>query len=84
MVWYDHNLSTWGWLGMTVVMVAFWGLVITGIVLLVRSVSRTEHRGPTPPARTPEQLLAERLARGEIDAREYHERLDALQGAVRS
>jgi putative membrane protein len=37
---------------------------------------------PAPP--TPEQALADRFARGEIDADEYHQRLDTLRQAARS
>jgi putative membrane protein len=32
---------------------------------------------------TPEQMLAERFARGEIDEQEYHQRLDTLGGKSR-
>jgi putative membrane protein len=39
--------------------------VIVGIVLLVRYFGRSGQ--PATPAHTPEQLLAERFARGEID-----------------
>ena len=48
---------------MTIGAVACWALLIVGIVLLVRSVGRSS----PPTDRTPEQLLAERFARGEID-----------------
>jgi putative membrane protein len=84
MFWNDHNLSAWGWIGMTFGMIAVWGVLITGIVLLVRSLSPEKGLTPTVPPRTPEQLLAERFARGDIDAAEYHDRLDTLQSAVRS
>ncbi|MBC3841220.1 SHOCT domain-containing protein [Streptacidiphilus sp. 4-A2] len=36
--------------------------------------------GAQPGAGTPEQVLADRLARGEIDTDEYQRRLDALHG----
>jgi putative membrane protein len=32
-----------------------------------------------PPSVTPEEVLAHRLARGEIETAEYHERLSALR-----
>ena len=58
-------------------------LVITGIVLAVRHFSGGG--APLPPAAPPrtrdaENLLAQRLARGEIDEAEYRSRLDALRG----
>ncbi len=81
MYWYGDHMSGWGWALGTIGMVAFWGLLITGIVLFVRYVGRSSE----PPAtRTPEQLLAERFARGEIDEAEYRDRLAALHGQVRS
>jgi putative membrane protein len=83
MFFYDHNLSVWGWIGMSVGMVAVWGLVITGIVLFMRSMGAAKPVEPARP-RTAEQLLAERFARGEIDTAEYHDRLNALHGTVRS
>ena len=72
----------WGWSGMivmTLVMVAFWVAVITGIVLLVRYASADGQRGQAPQARTAEDLLAERFARGEIDEEEYRRRLTLLR-----
>jgi putative membrane protein len=77
--WGDQ-MSGWGWALMTISTIAFWALVIAGIVALVRY-TRTAgaERGPEPPARvTPERILAERYARGEIDESEYKRRLDTL------
>ena len=59
-----------GWLGWTVMsvgMVAFWGLVAWAIVAMVRT---KDSGGSTGPAR-PEDVLAGRLARGEISTDEY-------------
>lgn len=87
MFFYDHDLSAWGWVGMTIGMVTFWALVIAGIAWLVRGFSRVDEPWSPPQRPAPEQLLAERFARGEIDEAEYHDRLSALGGrrpAVRS
>ena len=85
MFWYGDHTSSWAWVLMTFGMVAFWGLLITGIVMLTRygaSGTPTEQR---PSAElTPERLLAERFARGDIDENEYTGRLAALRGQVRS
>jgi putative membrane protein len=62
-------------LGILVVLVIV-ALVITGIVLAVRHFSG----GGTSGTRDAENLLAQRLARGEIDEAEYRSRLDALRG----
>jgi putative membrane protein len=80
---YDGPLGAWGWFGMTVGMVAFWALLFAAIYWLVRSTSDKD-RASTPSRATPEQLLAERFAQGEIDREEYESRLDALRGRVRS
>ena len=83
MFWTDHDLTGWGWLAMTVGMVAFWGLLITLTVVLLRGLNRPANRayGPRP---SPEQLLAERFARGEIDEDEYRRRLVTLTAANRT
>lgn len=66
----------WGsWLMMTLTMVGFWGLVAWVIVTLARG----DGRGVTSVPSAPEQILAERFARGEIDQQEYTSRLDALR-----
>ena len=86
MFWIDHDLNGWGWFGMSLGMVVFWGLIIAAFVLLFRSLNTPPERTgaaappPAPPASgTPEQLLAERYARGEIDEEEYRRRLEVLR-----
>jgi putative membrane protein len=85
MYWYGSGMSGWGYALMTVSMVLFWGAVIFGIVALVRYFGRGDQQrpaSPSPPsAHTPERLLAERFARGEIDEDEYQRRLAALRNA---
>ena len=83
MFWTDHDLTGWGWVAMTLSMVVFWGLLITLAVVLVRGLDRPAGpaRGPRP---SPERLLAERFARGEIDEDEYRRRLATLTGADRN
>ena len=68
-----------GWLLMTVVMVLFWAVVITAVVVGIRYLTGVpHHRAPTAPPRA-EDLLAERYARGEIDDDEYRKRLTLLR-----
>ncbi|MFB7666208.1 SHOCT domain-containing protein [Kitasatospora sp. NPDC056138] len=85
MYWYDHGTNGWGFGLMAISMVLFWALIVLGIVALVRYLGRAQQH-PTawpqsrPPGRPePEQLLAERFARGEIDADEYRHRLEVLR-----
>ena len=74
----------WGsWLGMGVVMILFWALVIAAIVALVGYLrgSRDDSRSTSTGDRErPEELLAERFARGEIDEQEYQRRRELLRG----
>jgi len=78
MFWTDHDVSGWGWAVMAISMVLFWGLLIAGGVLLYRGLSRPTGDLPAWPRLSPEQLLAERFARGEIDEDEYQRRLATL------
>lgn len=74
--------SGW-WIVMMVGMVAFWAIVIYGIVWLVQQAAR----GTRGSERTsPRELLDERLARGEIDVEEHARRAAALasSGGARS
>ncbi|MBA2558849.1 MAG: hypothetical protein H0V07_03005 [Propionibacteriales bacterium] len=85
MFWYGDHTNGWGWALMAIGMFAFWGVLITGIVMFIRSTGSAAQRSPhrvAPP--TPEQLLAERFARGDIDEAEYTDRLGVLRGQVRA
>ncbi|MFE8946895.1 SHOCT domain-containing protein [Streptomyces sp. NPDC007856] len=88
MFWYGHGMNGWGWFVMSLSTLLFWALILTVGVLLFRALAR-----PTPPGgghsswqkapsgSGPEQILAERYARGEIDDEEYHRRLATLRGS---
>jgi putative membrane protein len=83
MGWYDNGMSGWGLTLMTLGTVLFLGLVAAGIVALVRSSGRNGQAGTPPtPMTTPRQILANRLASGEIDDDEYRRRLHTLGGAA--
>lgn len=73
MWWWHGSWGWWGWLGMTVGMVVFWGLLIWGVLTLIGYPGRGAER------RSPEDVLADRFAHGEIDADEYRRRLDVLR-----
>jgi putative membrane protein len=60
--------------------VPFWLVFLAAIVVIVVVlVRRSDHRGSTVARNGPEELLAERLARGEIDEDKYRRRRDALR-----
>ena len=78
MYWPDHDLSAWGWIAMATGMLLFWGLLILFGVLIVRALNRPA-AGPSGAARSsPQEILAERFARGEIEEEEYERRAEAL------
>jgi len=65
----------WGF-GMGLVWLVFLGLVVTGVVLVIRGSSEgTSDRGR---GRSALDILDERFARGEIDREEYEERKRVL------
>jgi putative membrane protein len=66
------------------VLTLFFALVITAIVAAVRYLGGPgHHHGPGAhgalPGRRPEELLAERFARGDIDDEEYRRRVALLR-----
>ena len=83
MYWTDHDLTGWGWVAMTVGMIVFWGLLITLTVVLVRGLNRPTGDGSSSRP-SPESLLAERFAQGEIDEDDYRRRLATLTGTDRT
>lgn len=86
MFWYDGgNMGWWGYAGMGIGMVLFWALIIVGIIALVRfsMADRSTGRPVAPPVASPEQVLADRFARGEITDTEYQERLAVLRDHAR-
>lgn len=81
---YWGHMNGWGIAFMVVQMLLFWGLIVTGIVLVVRYVSGERRPAAPPPPPPPpdsqaELLLAGRYARGEIDDEEYQRRLTVLR-----
>lgn len=68
-----------GWLVMLVVLVLFAVVVIGAVWLIVGRPRRHADDRSYGQVAGPEQILAERLARGEIDPDEYRLRLAALR-----
>jgi putative membrane protein len=80
MFWYGGHWAFWQVGLMWVGMIAFWGLLIWGIYVLIRGTTRkpgAEHGDEV------RRILDERLARGEIDAAEYQRLCDVI-GSERS
>ena len=74
----DHmdNGNGWWWIMGIVGLLLIVGLVVLIVMTLQRATVPTPEASPR---RTADDLLAERLARGEIDADEYRRRRDALR-----
>ena len=73
-MWWHGSWGWWQWLGMSVAMLAFWTVVVWAVVALLRG-------GEAAPAarQSPEAILAERFAAGEIDEDEYRRRREVLR-----
>lgn len=65
-----------GGIGMSLLMLSFWGLIIVLVVWGVRALAGGSSAGTN--ARAALELLRERYARGEIDDREFEEKRRAL------
>lgn len=90
MYWHGNGMNGWDYALVTLSTIAFWTLVITGVVALVHYFARRPAAGdggwtglsdPAAPQAlqaNPEQLLAERFARGEIDENEFYRSMDVL------
>ena len=86
MMWWDGNNGVGGW-GFPLMMIGnvlFLVVIIVGVIALIRYLGRGDRTtSGTTLRRTPEELLAERFARGEIDEPEYRQRLDTLHHGPR-
>ena len=78
MWWYGNGISGWGMALMMIGDVLLWAVLILAGVALIRYLTAGNRTMEFRTRPTPEQLLAERFARGEIDEQEYHQRLDTL------
>lgn len=71
------NWGAFGWLWMLIPLL-FWGGLLTLIAWVVMRIFPGAGGGGS--MRSAEDTLRERFARGEIDAKEYEERLRVLRG----
>ncbi|NHU49245.1 SHOCT domain-containing protein [Rhodococcus sp. A14] len=81
MMWWNgvgYGMGWGGWVLMAVVMVAFWGLVVAGVLALFHSM-RMDRTAPFDPDGRAREILDERFVRGEIDAEEYRLRRNELR-----
>lgn len=80
MGYYDGNWSVGDWLAMSTMMLLFWGLSIGLVVWAVRSFGSGGQRADAKQgtAARPDEVLAERYARGEIDEDDFTRRRELL------
>ncbi len=71
MMWWNGGIGGGGWVLMTLVVVAFWALVVVGLLALLRAERSGEAAGQPPHGSTAAQILDERFARGQIGVAEY-------------
>lgn len=81
MGWYNGGLGWGGWVLMTVLMLAFWTVVVFGGLALMRNFRREERQSRRRPdaGQGAEELLSRRFARGEIDEEDYRHRRELLR-----
>ena len=63
MDWYQNGMSGGGWLAMSLLMVAFWGLVVLAVLMIFRGTSGGSPEAGSGPVRDPMRTLDERYAR---------------------
>jgi putative membrane protein len=78
MMYWGNGMGGWGMAFMIVGTLIFWGLVVAGIVFLLRRNSGDVRTTSTQD--DPHTILAGRYARGAIDDEEYHRRSGVLRG----
>jgi putative membrane protein len=85
MYWDGGGVHAWGLVLVLFAVIPLWLLLIGAIYRVVRvdDSGSAPHR-PKANWPGPEQILAERFARGNIDDDEYRHRLDILHGATKA
>ena len=82
MDYYDGSWGAGQWLVMSLTMLLFWGGLTALIVWAVRAGRGTSDRASGAPAPSPADALADRFARGEIDADEFQRSRDLLTSST--
>jgi putative membrane protein len=78
--WDHHDMDGGWWIVMAVGMLLFWGLVIAGLIWLVRTVLADRHRAvPAGRESNAIEILDRRLAEGDIEIEEYRARREELE-----
>jgi len=77
-----HDMGGIGWsmgFGGWIFMIFFWGLVILGIVAVVKWLTGSSRPSDIAPPKTARQILEERYTKGEIDREEFEQKKRDLE-----
>ena len=78
---WDHmDWGSGGWVLMAIGMALFWGLVVLGVIWLVRTFSQPGHNRDADHGLSAIEILDRGLAQGTISAEEYEKRRRLLDG----
>lgn len=78
-MWYHMNEYSWGWGGMLLGMLLFWGVLVAAIVMLMRCMMGRGNTGGREREKGPLDILKERYARGEIEREEFEQKKHDLE-----
>lgn len=67
----NNGYGTWMISGMGLLSIAFWIVIIAGVVLIVRWLTARDGQGKSSPPGSPLDILKMRYAKGEIDKETY-------------
>ena len=81
MMYWGPGMGGWGMALMIIGNLVFWGLLITVAVLLARYIRLGQTTSSPPAEVSPQQIAAQRFARGEINEDEYRRLLQVLSGS---
>ena len=79
MMYWDGHGGGWA-VGMAIMMIVFWGSITALIWVGVRALLNRPPMPGTKDRQEPRDILAGRLARGEIEPEEFERRLELLGG----
>ena len=83
MMYYGPGMGGWMMALMIIGNVIFWSVLVLGAVVVIRFLRRDSSGSAGYPELAPQQLLAERFARGEITEDEYLRSLRVLSDSTR-
>lgn len=79
---WDHmDWGAGGWILMAIGMALVWGLIIVGVIWLVRTFTDTGQRGQAQAQPSAIEILDRSLADGTISVEEYEKRLPLLRAS---